>query len=241
MKKLLFILAAVLLLLTACHHDVLDNSTGTVTFSAETSRGVTASIDWPSLTDKVWTFTAVKTDGGADTGAGTYDELVLTDSLGPFSIGAWTFTLTDSTGKWTGTVSTTINVGANVLAFSIRSTTNKGTLSIEDCNFLRSKIGANVNYVDCYVDDNRINGTDWVVTAAMTEDGDFYTLPTLTQQLTGGIHTIRLYYGADNGGFSSDTISFRVVNGMTTHITIGEQEGTATITVTFDVVEALVE
>ena len=65
-------------------------------------------------------------------------------------------------------------------------------------------------------------------------------LPTLLLQLPGGIHTIRLYYGADNGGTSSETISVRVVNGMTTHFSLGEQEGNMTVTVNFDVVEALV-
>ena len=58
--------------------------------------------------------------------------------------------------------------------------------------------------------------------------------------LEEGIHTIRLYYGTDSGGFSSDTISVRVVNGMVTHFTIGEQEGNMSVLVSFDQVEALV-
>lgn len=238
MKKLLPILLFVLLV--SCSQNILHNSTGTLSFETSFSRGVSASIEWPSLTDKVWNLTAAKTDGGASTGQGTYEEIVLTDSLGPFSTGAWQFTITDTTNKWTGTINATIHAGSNILSFTIRSTSNKGTLSVEGCNFLLSKIGSNVNYVDCYIDGNRINETDWVVTASMTEDGDLYTLPTLALQLSGGIHTIRLYYGTDSGGFSSDTVSFRIVNGITTHITIGENEGNATVTVAFDMVDALV-
>ena len=239
MKKFIFVFLFVLglLFLSSCSQE---QGLGTVLLTAEsTSRGVTASIDYPSLTDKVWNLTAVKTDGGADTGAGTYEEVVLTDSIGAFSVGASTFTLTDTTGKWTGTINTAIKAGVNRLAFIIRSTSNQGELSVEGCDFLVSKIGAAVNYVDCYVDEQRINGTEWVVSPAMTEDGDRYVLPTVTTNLPGGVHTLRLYYGADNGGRSSDPVSFRIVNGMTTHITIGEQEGNITITVAFDVLDAL--
>lgn len=106
---------------------------------------------------------------------------------------------------------------------------------------MESKIGAKVNYVDCYVDDNRVNGTDWVVNPSMTEDGDLYTLPTISLQLAGGVHTIRLYFGADNGGTSTETVSIRVVNGMTTRFSIGEHEGNLSVSVSFDVVDAIVE
>ena len=220
-------------------NDVLDNSVGYISLCPDSSRGISASIDYPSLLDKEWVLEATKTDGGASTGQGSYD-IVLTDTLGPYSIGTWRFTITDKDGLFTGYADVTIKAGINSIPIKVRSTANKGTLLIENCNFLESKIGAHVNYVDCYVDDNRVNGTDWAVSPSMTEDGDYYVLPTLSLQLSGGIHTIRLYYGADNGGTSSETISIRVVNGMTTHFSLGEQEGNATVSVAFDIVEALV-
>lgn len=236
-KSFLFILLA-LLVLCSCSQANVDQL-GILAFDTSLSRGVSASIDYPTLTNKTWNLTATKADGGADTGAGTYEEIVLTDSIGPFSVGSWAFTITDTTGKWTGSVNAEIKPGVNRISFSIRSTSNQGELSVEGCDFLVSKIGAAVNYVDCYVDEQRINGTEWVVTPAMTEDGDRYVLPTVTTNLPGGIHTIRLYYGADNGGRSSDPVSFRIVNGMTTHITIGEQEGNIMILIAFDIQEAL--
>lgn len=239
-KIFLFLIAAAVVVLCSCTQDVLYNSTGTVTFEAALSRGVTASIDWPSLTDKVWNLTATKTDGGEATGQGTYEELVLADSIGPFSVGTWEFTVTDTTGSWTGTVTKVITAGSNTVAFDICSTAAKGTLSVENCNFLVSKIGTEVSRVDCYVDDSKISKSDWLISPDMTEDGDYYVLPTLTSQLAGGVHTIRLFYNTNNGGTSSETFSFRVVNGMTTHITIGEQEGNASFTVAFAIVEALV-
>lgn len=239
MKKIAFLLILVLALVSCA----LDNSTtdvGYVRLSADRSRGVTASIDYPTLLDKTWTLQATKTDGGAATGAGTYEDIVLTDTLGPFSVGSWAFTITSTDGSISGTANTEIKAGNNAVVITVSSTASKGTLLIENCSFLESKIGAHVNYVDCYVDDNRVSGTDWAVSASMTEDGDLYVLPTLSLQLPGGIHTIRLYYGADNGGISSETISVRVVNGMTTHFSLGEQEGNLVVSVNFDVVEALV-
>lgn len=237
MKKILPLL--LLILLVSCSADVLDDSTGYITFSTDISRGVTAYIEWPSLLDRTWTVVATKTDTKGTEGQGTYTDILLTDSLGPFSVGSWTFTITDSDNLYTGTVNTTITPGSNSLNVTLHSTSNKGTLSIEDCSFLVSKLGT-VNYVDCYVDDQRVNGTDWVVSPSMTTDNDYYVLPALSLQLSGGVHTVRLYYGTNSGGSSSDTVSVRVVNGMVTHLSIGEQEGNMLISVSFDIVEALV-
>ena len=238
MRKILFTLLCVLLLASCA----LDNSvrTGMVSFTADRSRGVSAYIEYPALLDKTWTLQATKTDNGATTGEGTYEDVVLTDSFGPFAVGTWTFSLTSSDGKISGSVNTRIKAGNNSVAVTVRSTENKGTLSVEGCDFLISKAGQ-VNYVDCYVDDNRVNGTDWVITAAMSEDGDYYVLPALSVQLAEGIHTVRLFYGTNGGGFSSETVSVRVVKGMTTHFSIGEQEGNLAISVSFDVQEALVQ
>ena len=235
MKKLLPILFIILLMTSCTLHDSVEE-TGYISFAPSQGKGVTASISYPSLLDKVWTLSAVKADNGARTGEGQYEDIVLTDSVGPFSTGRWTFTVT--TDGITGTATTTIKPGTNTISITVQSTANKGTLSMENCDFLESKAG-HVLYVDLYVDDQRLNAP-WTANDFTTDDGDLYSMPVFTTQLAEGIHTVRLYYGTDNGGFSSDPVSVRIVNGTTTHLTIGEQEGNISVLVSFDTVEALV-
>ena len=237
MKKLLPILL-VLLFIVSCSQQNLSD-TGYISFDPSVSRGITASIEYPSLLDKTWNLTATKLDSNGSTGAGSYEAIVLTDSLGPFSIGSWRFTITDSTGKITGTTDTTIYPGNNSIAITVRSTATTGTLSVEGCNLLLSNEG-NVSYVDLYVDNERVN-TGWVIAQIDSEDGDCYILPTVTETLTEGVHTVRLYYATDSGGHSSDTVSVRIVKGCTTHFSIGEQEGNMMLSISFNEVDAIVE
>ena len=194
MKKSIFIVMGivVLVMLASCTQNVMTDDLGTITFTTDMSRGISASIEYPALLDKTWTLVAQKKDKGGTTGEGTYENFLLTDDLNPFSVGLWQFTITDSTGKISGSVTTNVKAGNNAVPISVHSTANKGILSIENCNFLISKIG-NVLYVDLYLDGERIN-TDWVTAQLTSEDGDYYVLPTITQNLSQGVHTVRLYY-----------------------------------------------
>lgn len=211
---------------------------GYVSFDTSTSRGISAFIEYPSLLDRTWNLTAVKLDSNGTIGAGTYEDILMTDAIGPFSVGRWRFAITDSAGKITGTSETTVKPGNNTIPVTVHSTETKGTLSVENCNFLLSKTG-NVLYVDLYIDGERIN-TNWVTAQLSSEDGDYYVLPTITQNLSEGIHTIRLYYTTDGGGQSSETVSVRIVNGMTTHFSIGEHEGSLAFSVAFEETSAIV-
>lgn len=235
MKKLVFLLFAVLLLVSCTEND----GTGYLSITAEQSRGITASIEYPTLLDKVWNLTAEKLDNKGNIGEGTYDDVLLTDTIGVFSIGEWRFTITDSENKITGYVTTTIKAGANRVGITVHSTASKGTLIMDGCNLLLSKEG-DVTKVDLYVDEQRVN-TQWLIENLSSEDGDYYVLPDVSVQLTEGTHTIRLYYALNNGGRSSDTVRVRIVNGAVTRFTIGEQEGNLYLTVSFDTVEALEE
>ena len=240
-KAFLFLL--LLTLLCSCVLDnstVLDNSVGMVTFSSEVSRGITAFIEYPTLLDKTWTLTAEKLDSGGTIGEGTYEDVILTDSFGPFSVGSWRFTITDSEGKITGSTTAAIRAGNNTISISVHSTASKGTLIVENCDFMISKMGT-VNYVDLYVDSQRVGQTNWVTANLTSEDGDYYVLPSVTVQLSEGIHTVRLYYGTDGGGQSSETVNVRIVKGMTTHFTVGETEGNLIVSVSFEEVSAIVE
>ena len=144
MKKSLFF---VLLVLIFCSctldnsvSDVLDNSVGTVSFCTDISRGVTASIEYPTLLDKTWTLVTTKMDNGGTVGQDTYENFLLTDTL-TLSVGSWRFVITDSEDKITGAVIATIKAGSNTVSLTVHSTKNKGTLSFENCNYLTSKIG----------------------------------------------------------------------------------------------------
>ena len=211
---------------------------GYVSFDTSTSRGISAFIEYPSLLDRTWNLTAVKLDSNGTIGAGIYEDILMTDAIGPFSVGRWRFTITDCDGKITGTSEATVKPGNNTISVTVRSTETKGTLSVENCNVLLSKTG-NVLYVDLYIDGERIN-TNWVTAQLSSEDGDYYVLPTITQNLSPGIHTIRLYYATDGGGQSSETVSVRIVNGMTTHFSIGEHEGNLGFSVAFEETDAIV-
>ena len=235
MRKFLILFIIVILLVCSCSES---EKTGSIRFSADNSRGISAYIEYPSLLDKTWTLVAEKTDGGASTGAGIYDDFLLTDTLGDFSVGVWRFTITDTDNTITGTVNQNIHAGENDVAITVHSKSSSGTLSVEGCNFILSKAG-NVLYVDLYIDNERVN-TGWVTAQLESEDGDYYELPTVSEKLREGVHTVRLYYATDNGGTSSDTVSVRIVGGMTTHFSIGEQEGTLSFSVSFDIQGALV-
>lgn len=239
-KSLFFVLLA--LIFCSCTldnsvSDALDNSVGTVSFCTDISRGVTASIEYPALLDKTWTLVTTKMDNGGTVGQDTYENFLLTDTL-TLSVGSWRFVITDSENKITGAVIATIKAGSNTVSLTVHSTENKGTLSFENCNYLTSKIGQ-VLYIDLYVDEQRIN-TPWIASNLTSEDDDYYVLPTFTVQLSEGVHAVRFYYGTDNGGSSSETINVRVVNGMVTHFSLGEQEGNLSVNISFDIQEAIV-
>ena len=237
MKRLLPFLMILSMIFVSCSQRGASD-VGYVSFDTSTSRGISAFIEYPSLLDRTWNLTAVNLDSNGTIGAGTYEDLLMTDAIGPFSVGRWRFTITDCDGKITGTSEATVKPGNNAISVTVRSTETKGTLSVENCNFLLSKTG-NVLYVDLYIDGERIN-TNWVTAQLTSEDGDYYVLPTITQNLSQGIHTIRLYYATDGGGQSSETVSIRIVNGMTTHFSIGEHEGSLAFSVAFEETDAIV-
>ena len=237
MKRLLPFLLILSMVFVSCSQRVASD-VGYISFDTSDSRGISAFIEYPSLLDRTWNLTAVKLDSNGTVGAGTYEEILMTDALGPFSVGRWRFAITDSAGKITGTSEASVKPGNNTISVTVRSTETKGTLSVENCNFLLSKTG-NVLYVDLYIDGERIN-TNWVTAQLTSEDGDYYVLPTITQNLSQGIHTIRLYYATDGGGQSSGTVSVRIVNGMTTHFSIGEHEGNMMLSISFDEVSPIV-
>ena len=221
--------------------DVLDNSTGYVSFCDE-SRGITASITYPGIYDKTWTVTATKLDGGSSVGAGTYDDVLLSDTFGPFSVGQWEFVLegfSNGVKVFEGSVETQIKVGNNTVSVQLHTTASDGTLSFEGSNFMMSEKGA-VTKVLLIVDNE--DAKSWTYMQMTTEDNDLYFIPTFTKVMSKGIHTLHLRYVFQSGDVVNDPdISFRIDNGAVTHITIGMTEGSFLFNITLDTVDALVE
>ena len=244
MKRTLFVIIATLLVVCSCTLDnstyVLDNSVGYVTF-CDTGRGVTASISYPEIYDKTWTVIATKIDGGASEGAGVYEDALITDTFGAFSVGQWQFVLEgydNGVKVLEGSVTTTIKVGSNSVPVLLHTTASDGTLSFEGSNFSMSDKGAVTKAI------LKIDGEDaksWTYMQMTTTDGDLYMIPDFTKALSKGIHTLRLRYVFQSGDYEDEpVISFRIDGGATTHITTGLTEGNLTFSITLDTVEPIV-
>ena len=238
MKKVTFILLAVLLVLVSCSQA--NTGFGTVSFNTETARGIVASITYPEIYDKTWTVTAEKIDGGASDGAGVYDDVLLTDTLDGFAVGQWRFTLEGFSGQqkvFEGSSTTIIKVGNNTVDVVLHTTADGGSLSLENCNFKMSEKGA-VTKVLLVVDNE--DAKSWTYMQMTTEDNDLYFIPTFTKSLTKGVHSMHLRWVFESGDIVNDEdILFRVDNGAVTHITIGLTDGQTGFNVTLEKVEPL--
>ena len=214
-----------------------STETAYVSFSPFSSRGIAASVTYPSLAGQTWTLTASKTDGGDTTGAGVYEEILLTDTFGPFASGSWSFTL--SSALFEGTVTPTLHAGPNTVSVSVHTLGDKGTLSIEDCNFSLSDKGA-VSSVILKVDGSDLK--TWTMLELSSDDDDLYFIPTYTKKLAKGIHYLVFRYVFQNGDYEDDEeIAFRIDAQATTHLTVGETDSSFLLNVTLDTQEAIVE
>lgn len=204
-----------------------DQKFGYVTFG--TARDVFATIEYPAPEGQIWTVTATKTSRGSKTGEGTYDKVLLTDSLGPFSVGQWTFVFDSE--LYHGEVSVQIVEGANAIDVVTSSKGKTGRLTFALCN-----IPGNATGVYIYDGEERIFGMG---NSYMTlRDDGLYAVPTQSYDLEPGIHDIRVTY---NGTDEGETFKVRVLAGLTTTVSFGIFEGKLMFNVTVEKVEALVE
>ena len=234
MKYIIPLLLVFTLIFAACSTD---DSRAYVSFSTNTSRGISADVTYPSMLGQTWTLVASKTDGGDTTGGGTYEDILLTDTFGPFASGSWSFTL--SSDLFEGTATPTLHAGPNTVHISVHTLGDKGTLSLEDCNFSLSDKGA-VSSVILKVDDSDLK--TWTLLELSSDDNDLYFIPTFTKKLTKGIHHLVLRYVFQSGDYEDDDdIVFRIDAQATTHMTIGETESSFLLNVTLDEAEAIVE
>ena len=227
MKKTLIIAIAALALLASCAEKT--DSTGYVTFGYGSSRDVTASIGYPQPESQVWTVTAVKNTRGTATGAGTYNDVLLTDTLGPFSTGTWTFTF--DSDVYHGEVTVELTEGDNSIDVNVVTTGETGTLRFENCCIPAGSTGV---YID--MDDNRIVGMGSNYMTAREYGG--FDMPVREVETEPGIHDITVTY---NGTLRTETFKVRIVAGLVTTVSFGIFEGSPQFNVIVNEQEALVE
>ena len=227
MKKALIILATIVILASCA--GVEENKEAFVTFRQSASRDVMASITYPAPEGLVWTVTATKNSKGPATGQGTYEQVLLTDSIGPFSIGSWTFAF--DSDIYHGETTVVLTEGSNEVNVNVSTEGETGTLRFENCNIPSNATGV---YID--MDDNRIVGMG---VQYMTErDDGRYAMPLREETVEAGIHDVLVTY---NGIQETESFKVRVVAGLVTTVSFGVFEGRAQIVVSVDEMEALVD
>ena len=110
------------------------------TFALRKSVEIMAYIDYPDEYSLTWTVTASKTDTNGKQGEGVYEDVLLTDTLGPFSVGSWHFTLEGRGEKnrliYTGETDKTIGEGNNTVHVDIAPPQEgNGYIRIQGSNF----------------------------------------------------------------------------------------------------------
>jgi len=204
-----------------------DQKFGYVTFG--TSRDVFVTIDYPAPEGQIWTVTATKTSRGSKTGEGTYDEVLLTDSLGPFSVGQWTFVFDSE--LYHGETSVQIVEGENAIDVVATSKGETGRLTFASCNMPADATGVYI-----YDGEERIFGMG---KQYMEERRDgMYDIAEQNFDVEAGIHDITVTY---NGTNLSETFKVRIVAGLETTVSFGIFEGRMMFNVTVEKLEALVE
>ena len=227
MKKALIILATIVILASCA--GVEENKEAFVTFRQSASRDVSASITYPAPQGLVWTVTAVKNTRGTATGAGTYNDVLLTDTLGPFSTGTWTFTF--DSDVYHGEVTVELTEGDNSIDVNVVTTGETGTLRFENCCIPAGSTGV---YID--MDDNRIVGMGSNYMTAREYGG--FDMPVREVEAEPGIHDITVTY---NGTLRTETFKVRIVAGLVTTVSFGIFEGSPQFNVIVNEQEALVD
>ena len=236
MKKSITITIAIivmaLLLAVSCSQQVGD-SLCLVSFSAARSRDLTAHIDYPAVNSLTWDITAVKADNGGTTGEGLHEGVLLTDEVGPFSAGRWTFTLEgkDDGGTiiYAGSEEAVIGRGTASVSVTVTPQGETGTLCFTDRVLFSS--------LNVYIDGRmRLGFTD----SESELEGGFLWCPDKSVSLTAGVHDVRLELGGSETRVT-DTFKVRIEGGLTTYVTAGTFVGNGQFGVVLEQREALEE
>jgi len=227
MKKALIILATIVILASCA--GVEENKEAFVTFRQSASRDVMASITYPAPEGLVWTVTATKNSKGPATGQGTYEQVLLTDSIGPFSIGSWTFAF--DSDIYHGETTVVLTEGSNEVNVNVSTEGETGTLRFTGCTIPEGSTGI---YID--LDEERIVGMGSNYMTAREYGG--FDMPVREVEAEPGIHDITVTY---NGTLRTETFKVRIVAGLVTTVSFGIFEGSPQFNVIVNEQEALVE
>lgn len=250
MRKLLSIITIVLLatfIMVSCSPDtnVTDNGLALITFNASdrVARSLTRTNPKLNVEDLWWSYTAVKAEGdplttGAKTEATAVGTKGLTETVGPFSYGKWTFTLygyaDESRTKlaYTGSSEVVIGKSTTGIGVTVSSQTaddHNGTLAVQKMGNLKLKL-QNGNEISKY--DNLVMNIN-VKGGPRDLDKNYVTLNSddeFSQSLPSGNYTITISYcyGGTydsskkeySGGYAvaEDTIYVTIANYLTTTI-----------------------
>lgn len=247
MRKFFVVLLFAVILLVSCSNEVSvssENGLGYITFGETQSRAILASVDYESPYEKVWTITAVKTDNGETTGEGELTNVLLTDSIGPFSTGTWSFYLEGFEGEtkvYEGSVDCTIQTGSNAIEVELESIGSEGSLSITGSNFSKPS-GKTPTTVYLYLDNSSIES--WSASELTFQD-NLYSIPSYQRTaIPKGVHTISLKcLCVENSLVETPlfSVSIRVDANATTSLSFGKFQGRVGVEATINGVDALVE
>jgi hypothetical protein len=237
----LFILMAVVMV--SCSQEMPKHNAdavGYVNFNNAQSKGadLTAYIAYPDAYGLTWTLTATKADSGSTEGEGSYEDSLLTDSFGPFSVGRWTFALegfnNNSIKLYEGTVTTTITEGSNNIAITLTpQTEGSGYLVFENCNF-DSTIGQSFKVTYGTGNDTLANVP--LSECTLREDG-LYDVPRIRVGIEAGVQSVKMYVGST----LVHEMLVRIVPRIETVVTYGTFEGLSLFEVNVNEQSAIVE
>jgi len=234
------IIVMALVLTVSCSNNA-EDSLCWINFSSSRARGLSAYIDYPMAESLTWNITATKVDNGSTTGQGTMQNVLLTDTFGPFSAGRWAFALAgfNSSGRliFTGNAETKIGKGTNTVDVPMTFEGDTGSLTFTGCNFPEFIDGVMFNSFNVVIDgQQRLSFSS----AESEKDGNYWYGPDKTVGLSAGIHDVTIRLG---GSESRDVASFkiRIEPSLTTYVTQGTFEGRAFFNVIIDQKEAICE
>jgi len=235
---LALVVLAVALGLCSCAQDVSrDDGLCTVTFSADRSRDVLASIAYPEPMSQTWTLVAEKKDNGSATGAGSYDKVLLTDGFGPFSTGRWTFTLISE--DYRGEVTTILSEGANAISIDLSLKAGDGNIRLVGCNAPQTESGLTFSRAEVLMDGKVLFSLD--KSYAGLVDGK-WRFAQVESCASPGIHDMEVrLMDSSQSAYRTETFKLRVEPRVTTELSFGVFEGSAGFTVNLDRKEGIAE